>query len=273
MNVCGGFRLALQHCTPGVAVVIPCFRAGATIGNVLRGIGPEVSAIYVVDDDCPEASGERALRECPDPRLTVLRNARNLGVGGAMKHGYRRALADGAGIVVKLDADGQMDPAHILRLIAPLRDGTADYAKGNRFAPAALMPPGAAVRALGGMPRRRQLANRGLSLVHGLATGYWRVADPANGYTAIDARMLAAIGIEALADCFFFETDMLHRLNLAGARVAEVPLPASYPGTGTTLSLSRAAPRFARLIARRTVERLRARRRRGEAAEPAAAHG
>ena len=245
---------------------MPSFRAGATIAAVLRQVGPEVSRIYVVDDGCPDRSGERALGECADPRLIVLYTNRNLGVGGAMKQGYRRAAADGADILVKLDADGQMNPRHIERLIAPILADDADYTKGNRFAPAKLMP---ADQALGAMPLRRRLANRALAAVHGFATGCWEVADPANGYTAIAAPMLKEIGLDRVSDCFFFETDMLHRLNLAGARVAEVPLPASYPGSGSTLSLARVAPRFAGLIAHRAFARLRARRK--GAPEPAAA--
>jgi|SRR5687767_878089 len=81
---------------PRLAVIIPSFRATGTIGGVLRAIGPEVEHIYVVDDGCPDRTGERALRDNRDPRVVVLRNQRNLGVGGAMKRGYARALADGA---------------------------------------------------------------------------------------------------------------------------------------------------------------------------------
>src|SRR4051812_43443787 len=151
---------------PRVAVVIPTFRATGTIASVLGGIGPEVDRIYVVDDGCPEGSGERAMRDNRDPRLVVLHNRRNLGVGGAMKHGYRRALADGADIIVKLDADGQMDPRHIGGLIAPILSGGADYAKGNRFAPAALMPPGTPRTALRQMPLARRAGNMALSVLH-----------------------------------------------------------------------------------------------------------
>src|SRR5688500_7296616 len=244
---------------PAVAVVIPSFRAAATIGAVLRDIGPEVGQIYVVDDGCPDSTGERALRDNRDPRVVVLRNQRNLGVGGAMKRGYARALADGAEIVVKLDADGQMDPRHIRRLIAPLVAGEADYAKGNRFAPARLMPSDSAPRALSAMPPSRRAGNMVLSVLHKAATGYWRIGDPANGYTAIHARALERIGIEALADCFFFETDMLFRLNLIDAVVADVALPACYPGSGSSLRLRRVAPRFAIMTAGRCVRRLRAR--------------
>ena len=242
---------------PRIAVVIPCFRATGTIAGVLRGIGPEVGRIYVVDDGCPDASGDRALRDISDPRLGVLHNESNLGVGGAMKRGYARALADGAEIVVKLDADGQMDPSHISRLIAPILKGTADYAKGNRFAPARAMPAGTPPRALRQMPLGRLLGNMAHSVLHKAATGYWRIGDPANGYTAVHARALERIGIDKLADCFFFETDMLFRLNLVDAVVADVALPACYPGSGSSLRLRRVAPRFALLTASRCVRRLR----------------
>lgn len=240
-----------------VAVVVPSFRASATICQVLRAIGPPVSLIYVVDDGCPDGTGERALRECGDPRLVVLRNGRNLGVGGAMKCGYRRAVADGADIIVKLDADGQMDPAHIPLLLAPIVEGLADYAKGDRFASPSRMPPGTCPRALAAMPATRWLANRALSLIHGLATGYPQVGDPANGYTAVHAKALERIDIDALADCFFFETDMLFQLNAAGALVVDVPLPARYPGAVSSVSLVRVAPRFACLIAARCLQRFR----------------
>jgi dolichol-phosphate mannosyltransferase len=243
---------------PRLAVVIPSFRAAATIGAVLRAIGPEVQHIYVVDDGCPDSTGERALEDVADPRIALIRNPRNFGVGGAMKRGYARALADGAEIVVKLDADGQMDPRHIPRLIAPILEGWADYSKGNRFAPDRLMPPGSAPRALKAMPPLRRAGNMALSVLHRAATGYWRIGDPANGYTAVHAGALERIGIEALADCFFFETDMLFRLNLVDAVVADVPLPACYPGSGSSLRLCRVAPRFAVMTVSRLVRRLRA---------------
>lgn len=249
-------------CTPAarprIAVVIPSFRAAGTIGAVLRAIGPEVGQIFVVDDGCPDSTGERALREISDPRIVLVRNPRNLGVGGAMKHGYARALAAGAEIIVKLDADGQMDPRHIRRLIAPIVHGVADYAKGNRFAPPRLMPSGSSPLALNAMPPARRIGNMAFSMLHKAATGYWRIGDPANGYTAIHARALERIGTEALADCFFFETDMLFRLNLVDAVVADVPLPACYPGSGSSLRLRRVAPRFAVMTLSRLVLRLRA---------------
>ena len=116
-----------------VAVVIPCFRVKDSIAAVLDKIGPEVSTVYVVDDNCPDGSGTEAERTCGDSRLKVLYHAANLGVGGATITGYRAAIADGADVIVKLDGDGQMDPTLIPRFVKPILSGEADYAKGNRF--------------------------------------------------------------------------------------------------------------------------------------------
>ena len=122
-----------QGCAHAIAVVIPCYRVADKILGVLAGIGPEVTRVYVVDDACPEGSGTVVQARCTDPRVDVIFHARNLGVGGAVISGYRRAIAQGASIIVKLDGDGQMDPAQLPRLVSPILSGAADYSKGNRF--------------------------------------------------------------------------------------------------------------------------------------------
>jgi len=83
-----------------IAVVIPCYRERAHVLDVLARIGPEVAAIYVVDDCCPGHTGDLVATECRDDRV---RN--NLGVGGAVLAGARLALTDGHRIVVKVDGD------------------------------------------------------------------------------------------------------------------------------------------------------------------------
>src|SRR4051812_24536458 len=98
-----------------VAVIIPCYRVKAQILGVIARVGSEVSHIYVVDDACPEASGDFVRANCSDPRVRVLKNPENRGVGGAVMAGYEAALRDGADIMVKVDGDGQMDPALVPR--------------------------------------------------------------------------------------------------------------------------------------------------------------
>ena len=116
-----------------VAVVIPCYRVRGSIQQVIASIGPEVEAIYVVDDACPEESGKFAQENCSDSRVKVLFHESNQGVGGAVITGYLAALEEGADIVVKLDGDGQMDASLIPYFIEPIQTGEADYVKGNRF--------------------------------------------------------------------------------------------------------------------------------------------
>ena len=139
-----------------LAVVIPAYRVADQILAVLAGIGAEVQLIYVVDDACPQGSGAIVEERCSDPRIQVLLHSRNTGVGGAVITGMHAALADGADLIVKLDGDGQMDPALIGALVEPIQAGRADYVKGNRFH---------GLQGLNAMPLLRLFGNAALSFL------------------------------------------------------------------------------------------------------------
>ncbi len=111
---------------------MPAYRAARHVAGVVAGLLPYVAHVFVVDDACPDGSGDAVSAGFaqPHPRVTVLRLPRNLGVGGAVMAGYRAAADAGYRIIVKVDADGQMDPAFIPTLTLPIREGLADYAKG-----------------------------------------------------------------------------------------------------------------------------------------------
>ena len=217
-----------------IAVVIPCFKVRDHVRGVIEGIPPAARHVVVVDDGCPEGSGEAA-EATGDPRVVVVRHGENRGVGAAMVTGYRKAIELGADILVKMDGDGQMDPAHLDALVAPLADGRADYAKGNRFRDFA---------ALRAMPRLRLFANSALSFLIKVASGYWNIMDPTNGYTAIRRETLERLDLDRLSADYFFESDMLIRLNVAGAVVAEVAMPARYGEERSSVDLGRAAATF-----------------------------
>ena len=202
-----------------IAVVIPSFRVTDHILDVLSGIGPEVSKIFVVDDACPDNSGNFVEKNSKDKRVTVLRHKENQGVGGAVITGYKAALEAGAEIVVKVDGDGQMDPALIPTLVSPILAGEADYAKGNRFD---------SLEDLYEMPRVRIFGNAVLSLWSKQSTGYWRITDPTNGFTAIHRKALENIHLDKLRRTYFFESDMLFRLSIINAVVTDVPMKARY---------------------------------------------
>lgn len=212
------------------AVVIPCYRVTNQILNVLERIGPEVSSIYVVDDGCPDNSGEYVKKYSKDSRVKVILHDQNQGVGGAVITGYRAALDGGAEIIVKVDGDGQMDPKLIPRLILPIVNGEADYAKGNRFD---------SLEDLYEMPRVRIFGNAILSLWSKLSTGYWRVTDPTNGFTAIGRRALEHLHLEKIRKTYFFESDMLFRLSIINAVVTDVPMKAVYRDEKSNLKIRR----------------------------------
>jgi len=219
----------------GVGVIIPCYRVSRQIMKVLSAIGPECKRVYVVDDGCPEGSGDVVVSQCADPRVRVLRHRQNCGVGAAMATGYRAALEDGMDILVKIDGDGQMDSRFIPLLARYVASGEADYAKGNRFSEPSH---------LRGMPVARLIGNAALSFMTKLSTGYWNIFDPTNGFTAIHAEVIRRIPMDKLASRFFFESDILFRLALLRAKIVDISMPAYYGAERSNLKALSSIPLF-----------------------------
>lgn len=218
-----------------IAVVIPSFRVTKHILKVLEAIPAEVWRIYVVDDACPEQSGAFVETNCHDPRVVVLRHAHNGGVGRAVMTGYQAAIADHADIIVKLDGDGQMNPALIPILVEPITLGEADYTKGNRFYD---------LENIRAMPGVRIFGNAVLSLMTKVSSGYWNIFDPTNGYTAIHASVCADLPFKKISERYFFETDMLFRLNTLRAVVVDVSMDAQYGDETSHLKISNIVGEF-----------------------------
>ena len=229
-----------------IAVAIPCYKVTRHVLGVIASIGPEVEAIYPVDDACPEGSGRFIEEHNHDARVRVLYHPENRGVGGAVVTAYQAALADGMDIVVKIDGDGQMDPALIPHFVRPIKLGKADYTKGNRF----YRP-----ESLRGMPPIRLFGNAALSFINKLSTGYWPIMDPTNGYTAIHTAVLRGLPLDKLEQRYFFESDMLYRLNIVRAVVHDIPMDAVYADEQSSLKVSRVLPEFLRKHATRFFKR------------------
>lgn len=219
----------------GIHVVIPCFQVSAHVLDVISRIGPEVSAIFAVDDACPDGSGDFIAAHCADRRVTVLRHAQNLGVGGAVLTGYRAAISAGAEVIVKIDGDGQMDPGLVPAFAAPILAGEADYAKGNRFFD---------LDELRAMPKLRIFGNAVLSFMTKLSSGYWDSFDPTNGYTAIHAEVARRLPFEKISKRYFFESDMLFRLGTLRAVVVDVPMSARYGDEVSHLNIRKIVGEF-----------------------------
>jgi dolichol-phosphate mannosyltransferase len=230
-----------------IAVVIPSYRVTRHILDVIAAIGPEVTRVYVVDDGCPDGSGAFVRANSTDQRVRVLEHEHNQGVGGAVITGYRAAIADGAKVIVKLDGDGQMDARLIPSFVAPILAGEADYTKGNRFFD---------LEQISAMPRARLFGNAVLSLMTKLSSGYWDIFDPTNGFTAIHADAARYLPFAKISHRYFFETDMLFRLNTLQAAVVDVPMDAVYGDEVSNLKISKVATEFLAKHVRNFVKRL-----------------
>lgn len=213
-----------------IAVVIPAYKVKNQILDVVQELDNTVDKIIVVDDCCPDGTGNYLKEKSTDPRVEILFHKKNQGVGGAVSTGYKRALEIGADIVIKLDGDGQMDQGQITKLIAPILIGNADYTKGNRFY---------SVEYVKVMPAIRLFGNSCLSIINKFVNGYWNIMDPTNGFTAISNKALSNINLEKISKRYFFESDMLFRLSIQRAIVKDVPIPAKYDDEESSLSITK----------------------------------
>lgn len=223
-----------------ISVVIPTYKANKHLQQVIEGLPAIIDHIIVVDDKCPQSSVEiaRGMGK-QDGRIVVISHEKNQGVGGAVVTGYKKALTLKCDIVIKMDSDDQMDPNYIPNLIKPIVEGRAGYAKGNRFID---------FTALRSMPTFRLVGNSALSFMVKACSGYWNMMDPTNGYTAISRSELEKISLDKLSKRYFFESDMLIRLNIQNTVVKDVPIPARYGEEESSLSIRNIMWRFPILL-------------------------
>lgn len=231
-----------------IAVVIPCYRVEREIAALIANLPHYVKHIIVIDDASPDETSNIVMTAAQkDQRIILIGHEKNQGVGGAMITGFRTALKLGAQIVVKVDGDGQMDPAHLPNLLLPIIQGRADYTKGNRFRD---------FQALQKMPVTRRVGNMALGFLTKAATGYWNLFDPTNGFIAIHGKVLAQLQLEHIDRGYYFETAMLANLYLLGAVVKDVPMPARYGGEISNLSVRRSLIEFPVKLLKTFVRRL-----------------
>jgi dolichol-phosphate mannosyltransferase len=206
-----------------IGMVIPYFNAQETICKVVENIPDFVDRIVIVDD-----CSSRPLPRLKSGKAVVIRTHKNLGVGGATIIGFKKILEYNPYIVVKMDADDQMDPIYLPDLVNPIIKGRADYSKGNRFRD---------FKMLRTMPYIRRICNLILSFLTKIATGYWNIFDPSNGYFAIKSSYLKKINLDSLDKRYFFETSLLAELYFQDVRVRDVPMPALYHGEPSGVKL------------------------------------
>jgi len=192
-----------------VWVVIPIFDEAATIARVVRA-AQRHARVLVVDDGSTDASA----REATAAGAEVLRHARRLGKGQALRTGITAARQRGASLIATLDGDGQHDPDDLPRLLAAARERAHAIVIGNRLATRA---------AAAALPRGRLVAIRVAGFFIGWTSGL-RVIDTQSGFRVYRASCLDTI--RPRRGGFVFETEVLLAAARAGLEVGEVPITA-----------------------------------------------
>jgi len=223
-----------------VAVVVPAYNEELLIGETLSGLPDFVAKVYVVND-CSKDRTQEVVEEYArqDPSIVPIRHETNGGPGAAIITGFRAALRDGMDVVATMDGDNQMDPRFLPELLDPIIDGKCDYTKGNRLASAEYRK---------GMSRWRFFGNSVLTLLTKVASGYWQLMDPQNGYTAISARALERIDVNEIYPRYGYLNDILVKLNVLGFRVVNVPHPARYGRETSSIQYRNYITRVSKLL-------------------------
>lgn len=201
-------------------MVVPAYKEEVLIESTLNSIPDFVDRVYAVDDASPDRTGvliDSYVRK--DPRIIAIHHSHNKGVGGAIISGYKQALEDGMNIVAVMAGDNQMDPGFLPELLDPVVTGEVDYSVGNRLINEKFRQ---------GMSKWRFVGNSVLTLLTKIASGYWQLMDPQNGYTAISRRALETISLDLIYPRYGYCNDLLVWLNTFGFRVRNVPHPARY---------------------------------------------
>jgi glycosyltransferase involved in cell wall biosynthesis len=223
-----------------IVALVPAFNEAAAVGGVVRTMPDFVDDIIVVDDCSSDGTSEAALAP-RDPRVVLIKHEVNRGLGGSLIDAHIKALEIGGDIMVVMAGDGQMDPAYLPALLQPILECGYDFAKGNRFFEAGSWK---------GMPKHRVFGNIVLTFLTKIATGYWDMFDPQNGYTAITRAASERIDWNSVARDYSFENDVLALLGLQRARVKDVDIPAVYGDEVSDIRLPTVIPSLLKTLRR-----------------------
>lgn len=218
-----------------IGIIVPAYNERESVAMVINTIPHFVDRIYVVNDGSTDDTVEMACDTAGQKnKVALINREKRGGVGMAIISGHKMACKDKMDIMAVMAGDGQMDPEVLDQILNPIVEGKADYSKGNRLSTPQNRKE---------MPAWRTFGNFLLTYLTRIASGYWHISDPQNGYSAIARGVLQKLDLDGIETGFAFENDMLIKLNVVGARVVDVPHPAKY-GKG------RSKIRYPRFIAR-----------------------
>jgi glycosyltransferase involved in cell wall biosynthesis len=209
-----------------ISLVIPAYNEEKLILPTLESVSDIFDKVFVIDDCSPDNQNEVVLQQAKkDPRIELLRHKINQGPGGAIITGYSESLKQGYDITVVVGGDNQMSLHEVERFLDPIVDGKVDYTKGNRFLLSHVEDT------LEKMPKIRLVGNWIITALTKVASGFYKVMDVVDGYTAISKRAIDTIDWSRAWKKYGYPMDFLIRLNAYGFKVEDIPRTAVYlPG-------------------------------------------
>jgi glycosyltransferase involved in cell wall biosynthesis len=199
-----------------ISLVIPAYNERKLIQTTLENVPDVIDKIYVVDDGSTDGMAE-VVQDCmaADERIELIQHERNMGVGQALITGYQKSSAENYDIAVVVGGDNQMALDEVSNFLDPLVEKTVDYTKGNRF----LFFDATKEK----MPKIRLIGNIIITALTKISSGFYKVVDVVDGYTAITKRAIDVIDWEKAWKGYGYPMDFLIRLNAYGFKVKDVP--------------------------------------------------
>ena len=230
-----------------LGIVVPAYNEERLIAETLKSMPDIADRIYVVDDGSTDTT-VRIIDGFTGGQICKLANGHNRGVGKTIATGYKKALEENIDIVVVMAGDNQMDSKHLPALLDTIIKDKADYAKGERLSRTNYSK---------GMSKWRFFGNWLLTVLTKISSGYWKIRDPQNGYTAITREALKRIDLDKIYPGYGYCNDLLVKLNVAGCKVVDVPIPARYGKEKSKISYRKFITRVAPLLLKGFLWRLK----------------
>lgn len=202
-----------------VTVIIPAYDEENLIKITLSNIPSFVDYIIAIND-CSTDKTLKMMNECAqdDSRIIIINHEYNKGVGGAIISGFNHFVNSDSNMMVIMAGDNQMDPYYLPTILDPLVSGTAEIVKGNRLGK----------NLSEGMSLWRLSGNVFLTFLTKIATGYYNIRDPQNGYVGASKEAISSLDFRSLYNGYVFENDFMLKAKLARLRMINVDIPARY---------------------------------------------
>lgn len=233
-----------------LAVSIPAYNEELLIQDTLKSIPEFVDDIIIVNDGSQDKTADKVneyMKSSNDNRINFIDSKINEGLGATIIKAHEKAIANGADIILVMAGDNQMDPNYIPKLVDPIIDNDYDYTKGNRYVD---------FDSLRKMPLFRVIGNTFITFLCKFSTGYWSVADPLNGYTAIKSSVFSNLNIRRIGKRYDFELTLFSELYLINSKIKDVFIPARYGREKSTIKIFRESFRTLGVLFRAFIRRM-----------------